>query len=95
MLEKLVTCPLGHECESIRDNKIHVCAWLLEIKGVDPQTGENVDKKQCAIVSQAVLIMDNTKAAYGQIQASSQLAEAIIYGKQKTPDSSPRLIHQS
>jgi hypothetical protein len=90
MLEKLVTCPLGHKCETIKDNKIHVCAWLLELKGVDPQTGEQVDKKQCAIVSQAILIMDNTKAAYGQIQASNQLAEAITNGKETGNDT--RLI---
>jgi len=90
MLEKLVTCPLGHACETIKDNKIHVCAWLLELKGVDPQTGEQVDKKQCAIVSQAILIMDNTKATYGQIQASNQLAEAIANGKE--PGNSTRLI---
>jgi hypothetical protein len=91
MLEKLTVCPLGNECEKVVDGKIHVCAWLLDLKGIDPQTGNSVDKKQCAIVAQAMLIMDNTKVAYGQIQASSNLAEVILNGKKAANSSSNNL----
>lgn len=93
MLEELVTCPLGHECQKIVDNKIHTCAWYMTLKGVDPQTGENADIKRCAIVAQAILIMDNTKATYGQITAQVNLTEVLTNAKEFS--SSPKLIAKS
>lgn len=90
MLEKLITCPLGSECETVKDNKIHQCAWLLEIKGVDPQTGEQVNKKQCAVVAQVLMTMDNTKATFGLSNAHANLSTILLNGKENRPDT--RLI---
>lgn len=77
MLERLVTCPLGHHCESVRDNKIEICAWLMDVKGVDPQTGEQVDKQVCAVVAQTMMLMDNTKAMFGVANSQATLSQVL------------------
>ena len=37
-LEIEFTCPLGSECEEIRDNKIYRCMWYTKIAGTDANT---------------------------------------------------------
>jgi hypothetical protein len=93
MLEELTTCPLGSKCQEVKDNKIHTCAWYMTLKGIDPQTGEQLNVKQCAIVAQTILIMDNTKATYGQSQAHANLANILINGKEN--NTSQQLISKS
>jgi len=48
-LEVEFTCPLGSECEEIRDNKIYRCMWYTKVSGTDPNTGDTVDDWSCAI----------------------------------------------
>lgn len=87
MLEKLTSCPLGHECERAVEGKLITCAWLLDVKGIDPQTGESIDKKMCAVVAAPLMSMDITKAVYGNSQAvstqSSLLSKVITSGKKE------------
>lgn len=80
MLERLTSCPLGHECEKVVDGKLVTCAWLLNVKGIDPQTGEPVDKTMCAIVATPLMSMDITKAVYGNSHAIKTQSELLIKG---------------
>ena len=48
-LEIEFTCPLGSECEEIRNNKIYRCMWYTKVVGEDPNTGEMHDDWSCAI----------------------------------------------
>ena len=48
-LEVEFTCPLGSECEEIRNNKIYRCMWYTKVVGEDPNTGEMHDDWSCAI----------------------------------------------
>ena len=48
-LEIEFTCPLGSECEEIRDKKIYRCMWYTKVSGEDPNTGEVHDDWSCAI----------------------------------------------
>lgn len=48
-LEVEFTCPLGSECEEIRDKKIYRCMWYTKVVGTDPNTGETHDDWSCAI----------------------------------------------
>ncbi len=43
------TCPLGSECEEIKDGKIFRCMWYTKVVGQDANTGETVDDWSCAI----------------------------------------------
>lgn len=40
-LDVVLTCPLGSECEEIKDNKVHRCRWYVMVKGVDAQGTEH------------------------------------------------------
>jgi len=48
-MEIVTVCPLGSQCEEARDGKIYRCAWLAEVAGKNPQTGEDVNEKKCAM----------------------------------------------
>jgi len=66
-MEKRRSCPFGHECESIKTDPktnepyIDQCIWLERVRGTHPQTGEDVDKKMCAINALVVGIFDSSK----------------------------------
>jgi hypothetical protein len=59
-IETVLTCPLGHKCEEVRDNKIHRCAWLVQLAGKNPNTGESTDEKGCAMSWLPVLLIENS-----------------------------------
>lgn len=56
-MEVCITCPLGSECETIIDNKLHRCAWYTKLKGKDAQ-GEERDEWACAIAWQPILLLE-------------------------------------
>lgn len=77
MIETVMTCPLGSKCEEIRDNKLHRCAWFTEVKGTNPQTGENTDEKACAIAWLPILQIENAGV-------SRSTADAVISMREET-----------
>ena len=49
-------CPLlQKECIGLQ------CAWITQTRGMDPQTGEDVDEWDCAIKWLPFLLIENTK----------------------------------
>lgn len=60
-METITVCPLGSECETIKDNKIHKCAWYTELKGVNPQTGEETNDKGCSMAWAPILLIENAR----------------------------------
>lgn len=47
------SCPLGHTCES--------CRWHIQLRGVNPNTGQEVDERDCAIAWLPVLLVENSQ----------------------------------
>ena len=66
-----ITCPLGSECETIKDNKLHRCAWYTKLSGTDPQSGKDIDDWRCAIAWQPILLIEGNGMSRG-IGASIQ-----------------------
>jgi len=54
------TCPLGSECEEIKDNKIHRCHFFTEIVGHD-ENGKETVQEECAISLLPMLLIENCK----------------------------------
>lgn len=69
MIETVLTCPLGHKCEEVREGKIHRCAWFVEMAGSHPSTGETLNEKGCAMAWTPVLLVENARVARGNTQA--------------------------
>ncbi len=60
-----MTCPLGHRCE-VRDdgnNVVERCQWYTQLRGADPQSGEEVDKWACAIAFMPMLQIETSQSA--------------------------------
>jgi hypothetical protein len=60
-LKTVLTCPLGSKCEEIKDNAIHRCVWFQTFAGTNPNTGEQVDEKGCAMAWLPILMIENSK----------------------------------
>lgn len=47
------TCPLGHACDN--------CLWFTQLRGMNPQTGQEIDQQGCAIAWLPVLLVENSQ----------------------------------
>jgi len=77
-IETVLTCPLGSKCEEIKDNKLHRCAWFTTLAGRNPQTGEQIDEKACAIAWLPVMQVEVAQANKGTAEAVISLREETI-----------------
>ena len=92
-IETVLTCPLGSKCKEIKDNKIHRCMWLVDIKGENPQTGEEENREDCAIAFTPLAILENARWSKGtqsavesernEVSELNKVFQAIINVKNK------------
>ena len=68
-VETVTTCPLGHQCEEIKDGKLHRCAWYVQLQGKNPQGEDYIDEWRCAIAWQPILSVEIAQTNRGQTQA--------------------------
>jgi len=78
MIETVLTCPLGHSCEEIKGEKLHRCAWLTTLAGKNPQTGESIDEKACAMSWIPLMQVEVAQANRGVHEAVVSLREESI-----------------
>ena len=67
-----MTCPLGSQCEKTVGEEIHRCVWFTQIDGVDPQSGDKISEKRCAISLIPLLQVDGNRMLHnvgGSIQS--------------------------
>ena len=77
-MDIVMTCPLGSECETIKDNKIHRCRWLTEIEGKNPNTGAEIKSKDCAIAYMPVLLINSANEIRKNVAATESFRNAVI-----------------
>jgi len=80
-LEVEFTCPLGSECEEIRDNKIYRCMWYTKLVGDDPNTGELIEDWSCAISWMPTLQVEMSKTNRGQTEALESFRNETVKGQ--------------
>jgi hypothetical protein len=51
MTEK--SCPLGWHCDK--------CLWFTKLRGLNPQTGQEIDSEGCAIAFLPILLIENSQ----------------------------------
>ena len=78
MIETVLTCPLGSKCEEIKDGKLHRCAWVTQLAGRNPQTGEIKDEKGCAIAWLPIMQVEVAQSSRGTTEAVTSLREETI-----------------
>ena len=78
MLKIIETCPLGSTCEKAVDGAIHRCAWYVEVQGMNPQTGEPVNDKKCAITWMPLLQIEAAMTNRGQTEAICSMRDESL-----------------
>jgi hypothetical protein len=59
-IKTVITCPLGSQCETIKDGAIHRCAWYTKLAGTNPNTGEQTDEAACSMAWLPMLLIENS-----------------------------------
>lgn len=83
-LETILTCPLGSQCQEIKDGKLHQCAWFQKLVGKDPQTGEEKDEWGCAIAWLPLLSVEMSRTNQGQTAALESFRNEMVRGNEVT-----------
>jgi hypothetical protein len=91
MIPNRKVCPLGSECERIIDGKLESCMWYIDIKGRNPQTGEHVDKKDCAIAVLPILMVQAYSASE-HIATSAESVRNALVGMSRVSDSTNKRL---
>lgn len=74
---KLV-CPLGAECEGIKDNQMFRCRWYVALRGKNPQGEDLIDKWGCAMEWLPVLLVESAQTNRGQTAAIENFRNELI-----------------
>lgn len=77
-LKTVNTCPFGSTCLEIKDGAIHRCNLLMDIKGQNPNTGEEITDSKCAFVWQVLMQMDTTRKVSGVQHATESFRNEMI-----------------
>lgn len=80
-MEIKMTCPLGAECEEIKDNQIRRCRWYVCLKGKDPQSEKEIDEWGCSMAWLPVLLIENAQTNRGQTQALESFRNEMVKGQ--------------
>lgn len=80
-MEIKLTCPLGSDCETIRDNRMHRCRWYIALRGKNPQGEDIIDKWGCAMEWLPVLLVENAQTNRGQTQAIESFRNEMVNGQ--------------
>jgi len=80
-LEVEFTCPLGSECEEIRDNKLYRCMWYTKVVGLDANTGKEIDDWSCAITWMPTLQIEMSATNRGQTSALESFRNETVKGQ--------------
>lgn len=76
-----IICPLGSQCEEIKDNQIHRCRWYIALRGKCPQSEELIDKWGCAIEWLPTLLIENAQTNRGQTQSLESFRNEMVNGQ--------------
>ena len=80
-MDVIYTCPLGSECEEIKDNKLYRCRWYKELAGKDPQSNKQISERDCAIAWGPLLSVEVAMTNRGQTAALESFRNETVKGQ--------------
>jgi len=83
-IETVIFCPLGAECETVKDGKIHKCMWHVKLVGKDPQTGDDMDQWGCAMAWQPLLMIENSRQQRSTSAAVESFRNEMVKSNEDT-----------
>jgi len=71
-------CPLGSQCEGIKNNEAFRCRAFIEIAGKDPQTGIDTLDRKCSVFEwQPILLLEIARTNRGNVAAIESFRNAV------------------
>lgn len=64
------SCPLGHTCDK--------CLWKVRLRGMNPQSGQEVDSDGCAIAFLPILLIENSQRQNQTAAAVESTRNAVV-----------------
>ena len=83
MIETIVTCPFGHQCETVKDNKIHRCALYSKVFRND-DSGEQIEDQICALALMPKLQIDTIHAIHGVSSATESFRNEVVQSTEQS-----------
>ena len=77
-----IVCPLGSECESIKDGELIRCAWMVKIAGTQPD-GKEVEEDKCAMSWLPIIMLENAQTNRGQTSALESFRNETVKGQNR------------
>jgi hypothetical protein len=85
--EKGTTCPLHRKDVS---KVCHECEWFVAVRGMHPQTGEEIDKWACAIAWGPQMLINVAREVRGGAAATESFRNEVV--ARSAGSKRPRLI---
>ena len=76
-IKTVLSCPLGHKCQEVKEGAIHQCAWFVKLAGRNPLTGEEKDEHGCGMAWLPVLLVENAMTNRGTSAAVESLRNEV------------------
>lgn len=85
---KSAGCPLGAKCEDakIEEGKtvLYRCPWYVQIRGRDPNTGEEMDRWSCAIAWMPTLLINTANEVRQGAAATESFRNEMVRQGEET-----------
>lgn len=78
MSEVRLSCPLGAQCEEIKDNVLTRCCWHTHLVGKDPQSNKDIDEWRCAMSWLPIMLTEVAQASRGTTQSVVSLRDESV-----------------
>lgn len=81
METKIAGCPLGAKCEEVKTENgkqvMYVCPWFTTVRGVDNNTGLEIDRKECAIALLPALLINTANESRKGVAATESFRNEV------------------
>jgi hypothetical protein len=77
-MEVIVDCPMGRQCEYIKDNVMHRCHWFTKLVGKNPQGEDFIEEWKCAVTWLPFMMVEIAQTNRGQTQATCSMRDEVV-----------------
>lgn len=80
-IEAKTGCPLNKfkPCKQLE------CAWFIQLRGLNPNTGQEIDEWGCAIAWQPILLIENAQQQRQTAAAVESFRNEVVSANQSAP----------
>lgn len=82
METRIAECPLGAKCEEVKHENgkpiLYRCPWFVKVRGLDNNTGEEIDHWGCAIAWMPTLAINSANESRKGAAATESFRNEVV-----------------